>query len=106
MTDDKLRQRVRCAWVLVHEARYGELVRLLPELIHNCERAVWACAPEGCADAFRVLAELYQAVAAMMAKLGESDAAWVAADRSSFAAMLARDHALRPPATSGSATRS
>ncbi len=90
----QLRRRVHCAWALVHEARYGELGRLLPELIHECERAAWACAPEGCADAFRVLAELHQAVAAMMAKLGESDAAWVAADRSAFAAMRAGDHAL------------
>ncbi len=90
----ELRQRVRCAWALVHEARYGELGRLLPELIHQCERAAWACAPEGCVDAFRVLAELYQAVAAMMAKLGESDAAWVAADRSAFAARRAGDPVL------------
>ncbi len=90
----ELRQRVRSAWVLVHEAHYGELGRLLPELIPECEGAAWGCVLEGCADAFRMLAELYQAVAAMMAKLGESDAAWVAADRSAFAAMRAGDHAL------------
>jgi transcriptional regulator with XRE-family HTH domain len=90
----ELRQRVRCAWALVHEAGYCELGRLLPKLIQDGERAAWTCPPERGADAFRVLAELYQAVAAMMAKLGESDAAWVAADRSAFAAMRAGDPVL------------
>jgi transcriptional regulator with XRE-family HTH domain len=90
----KLHRRVRRAWVLVHEAGYGELGRLLPELIQECERAAWGRAPDGCGDAFRLLAELYQAVAAMMAKLGESDAAWVAADRSAFAARRAGDPVL------------
>lgn len=40
------------------------------------------------------MAEVYQAVAAMMAKLGETATAWVAADRSTFAAMQANDAAL------------
>jgi transcriptional regulator with XRE-family HTH domain len=90
----ELRERVRCAWALVHEAGYGELGLLVPELIEQCERAAWTCAPDRCADAFRLLAELYQAVAAMMAKLGESDAAWVAGDRSAFAAARANDPVL------------
>jgi transcriptional regulator with XRE-family HTH domain len=89
-----LRERVRYAWALVHEARYGELGRLLPELIGHCERAAWTHAPHDDAVAFRLLAELYQAVAAMMAKLGESDAAWVAADRSALAATRAGDPVL------------
>ncbi len=61
---------------------------MVPELIADCERAAWTAADDG-DDAFRLLAELYQAVAAMMAKLGESDTAWVAADRSAFAAARA-----------------
>ena len=85
----ELRERVQCAWVLVHDARYGELGRALPELIQRCEQAAWTATLDGCRDAFRILAELYQAVAAMMAKLGESDAGWVAADRSAFAATRA-----------------
>ena len=90
----ELRERVRCAWTLVHEAHYGELGRVFPELIHVCDRAAWSCGAGHCTDAFRLLAELYQAVAAMMAKLGESDAAWVAADRSAFAARRAGDPVL------------
>jgi hypothetical protein len=42
-------------------------------------------------DAWRLLAGLYQAIAAMMAKLGEVAAAWVAADRSTFAATESGD---------------
>ncbi len=91
---DALHQRVRCAWALVHDARYGELGRLLPELIANCGRAAWTAQDEQRADVWRLLAELYQAVAAMMAKHGESDAAWVAADRSAFAATRAGDRLL------------
>jgi tetratricopeptide (TPR) repeat protein len=90
----ELRQRVRCAWALVHDAGYGELGELLPKLMSDCERAAWSLALDGCADTFRLLAELYQAVAAMMAKLGEADAAWVAADRSAYAAARAGDAVL------------
>ncbi len=90
---DALSGRVRSAWALVHEARYGDLGRSLPDLIGDCECAARTDGAEGSA-AFRLLAELYQAVAAMMAKLGETDAAWVAADRSMFAATRAGDTVL------------
>jgi hypothetical protein len=88
---DALAVRVQDAWLLVHEARYRELGELLPRLMRDCELAAWKCAESDRPRAFRLLAELYQAVAAMMAKLGEPDAAWVAADRSAFAASRAGD---------------
>jgi transcriptional regulator with XRE-family HTH domain len=82
---------VRHIWRLVHEARYSELGELLPELVAGCEAAAWRAGPDANGDAFRLLAVLYQAVAAMMAKLGDADATWVAADRSAFAAARAGD---------------
>lgn len=87
---EELSVRVRGAWALVHEARYGDLGRVMPELLRECEGAARTHGP-GRPDALRLFAELYQAVAAVMAKLGEVDAAWVAADRSMFAATEARD---------------
>ena len=87
---DRLCRRVHDAWALVHEARYSEAGKLMPELVRECERATRTDSP-GRPVACRLLAELYQAIAAMMAKLGEADAAWVAADRSTFAAAQAGD---------------
>jgi transcriptional regulator with XRE-family HTH domain len=85
---DELRVRAEAAWVLVHEARYDELGELLPELVADVERAAWrADEPE----AWRLAALTYQAIAATMAKLGGADGAWVAADRSAFAAARAGD---------------
>jgi transcriptional regulator with XRE-family HTH domain len=86
---EELGRRVRAAWALVHEARYRDLGELVPGLVRECERA--ARAGGGERRAWRLLAELYQAIAAMMAKLGEVDAAWVAADRSTFAATESGD---------------
>lgn len=88
---DALRDRVRAAWDLTHGARYGELSRVLPDLVPDCERSAWTGRH---AAGFRLVAELYQAVAAAMARLGDADAAWVAADRSTVAAIHAGDAVL------------
>jgi transcriptional regulator with XRE-family HTH domain len=87
---EELRERVRAAWALVHEARYVDLGRVVGALIRECERAARIDGPAR-PEAWRLLAELYHAITAMMAKLGEADAAWVAADRSTFAASQAGD---------------
>ena len=71
-----------------NEARYGELGRVLPELVPDCERSAWSGRH---AAGFRLVAELYHAAAATMAELGDADAAWVAADRSAVAATHAGD---------------
>ncbi len=88
---DALRERVRIAWDLTHGARYVELAGLLPELVPDCERSAWIGRRAG---GYRLLAELYQSVATAMARLGDADAAWVAADRSTVAAIHAGDAVL------------
>ncbi len=93
-----LRNRVCRAWDLVQMARYRELGELPPGLIEDCEHAARKTADERRTDGSRLLAELYQAVAAMMAKPGEADAAWVATDRSAFAAGQAGDPVLEAAA--------
>jgi hypothetical protein len=42
--------------------------------------------PDQAAEVRELLTDTYQAVAAMLAKIGEGDAAWIAADRAAFVA--------------------
>jgi hypothetical protein len=89
-----LRRGVHDAWALVHETRYSQAAAIMPTLIADCELAV----RDG-GEPWLLLAELYQAVAAMMSKVGEADAAWVAADRSISAALQAGDMKLAAAAS-------
>lgn len=82
----RLEAEVVRAWPLVHESRYDELEPLLSELIPSLERAVRQSSPEDAEKACDLLAQSYQAAASMLARVGESDAAWIAADRAVRAA--------------------
>lgn len=74
-------------WPLVHASRYNELAPVVADLIPKLEYASRAAgATEQKQKARKLLTDTYQAVAAMLAKLGESDAAWIAADRATFTA--------------------
>lgn len=78
--------RVDKAWELTHESRYVELTDLLRDLVPALETAVRS-APDGRRpELFELLAATYQACSAALAKLGEPEAAWIAADRSIVAA--------------------
>jgi tetratricopeptide (TPR) repeat protein len=82
----RLRARTSRAWELTHAGRYAELADLLRGLIPDLETAVRAL-PEGQrADAAELLATAYQACSAALAKVGEPEAAWIAADRAMAAA--------------------
>ena len=77
---------------MVHASRYRELAPLVASLIPELEQAVRASAAPELTEAVReLLTDTYQAVAAMMAKLGETDAAWIAPDRAAFAAEMLHD---------------
>ena len=87
----ELRARVDKAWELAHQSRYVELTDLLRDLIPALETAVRS-APDGRRpELFELLAGTYQACSAALAKLGEPEAAWIAADRSIVAAERAGD---------------
>jgi hypothetical protein len=74
-------------WELVHASRYSKLAPILTNLIPGLESAARNAEPDELRHESRgLLADTYQAVAAIMSKLGEQDAAWVAADRAGFAA--------------------
>ena len=74
-------------WPLVHASRYNDLAPLVADLVPRLERAVRGKASAEQARAAReLLTDTYQAVAATLAKIGEGDAAWIAADRAAFVA--------------------
>jgi len=88
----QLRSQQEQVWGMVHASRYRELAPLVASLIPELEQAVRASARPELTEALReLLTDTYQAVAAMMAKLGETDAAWIAADRAAFAAEMLHD---------------
>jgi len=89
---DQLRELRGQVWQMVHASRYGELAPLITSVIPELEQAIRADASAELIEAARdLLSDTYQAVSAMMAKVGETDAAWVAADRAAFVAEATRD---------------
>jgi len=84
---DALREQHSEIWELVHASRYTKLAPLLATLIPGLELATRNARSEQLrGNARKLLADTYQAVAATMSKLGEADAAWIAADRAAFTA--------------------
>jgi transcriptional regulator with XRE-family HTH domain len=84
---EALRRQHASVWELVHASRYDELAPVLAALILGLESVTRDPANEQDRDEAReLLADTYQATAATMAKIGETDAAWIAADRAGFCA--------------------
>jgi transcriptional regulator with XRE-family HTH domain len=81
-----LRTRARKAWELTHAGRYTELAELLSNLVPDLETAARAVPDDKRAEVFELLATTYQACSAALEKIGEPDAAWIAADRAMAAA--------------------
>ena len=81
-----LRGKARKAWELTHAGRYTELAELLRGLVPDLETAARAMAEDQRAEVFELMAATYQACSAALAKLGEPEAAWIAADRAMAAA--------------------
>jgi len=87
---ETLRRQHAQVWELVHASQYTELAPILAELIPGLESAVRTVGSEQDQASVRdLLGDTYQATAAMLAKLGETDAAWIAADRAAFIAEAA-----------------
>ena len=82
----RLRTNTRRAWELTHASSYAELADLLRGLIPDLETAVRALPEDERAAAAELLATAYQACSAALAKVGEPEAAWIAADRAMAAA--------------------
>ncbi len=81
-----LRTRSRQAWDLAHAGQYADLADLLRSLVPDLENAARAVMEARRAEVFELMATTYQACSAALAKLGEPEAAWIAADRAMAAA--------------------
>jgi transcriptional regulator with XRE-family HTH domain len=81
-----LRSKTRKAWELTHAGRYTELAELLSGSVPDLEVAARATSEDQRPEVFELLATTYQACSAALAKIGEPDAAWIAADRAMNAA--------------------
>lgn len=81
-----LRSRTGKSWDLTHADRYTDLTKLLRGLIPDLETAARAAAGDRRSEAFELMATAYQACSAALSKLGDPEAAWIAADRSMAAA--------------------
>ena len=81
-----LRAKAREAWELTHAGRYTELTELLLGLVPDLETAARAVPEHQRPEVFELMASAYQACSAALAKLGEPEAAWIAADRAMAAA--------------------
>lgn len=86
-----LRTRSGKAWDLTHAGQYTDLADLLRGLVPDLETAARALPEAQRAEVFELMAATYQACSAALAKLGELEAAWIAADRAMAAAERAGD---------------
>jgi tetratricopeptide (TPR) repeat protein len=96
-----LRTKTRQAWDLTHAGRYADLTDLLRGLVPDLETAARTVPEAQRAEVFELMAAAYQACSAALAKLGEPEAAWIAADR----AMAAAERAGNPMLVAAGAFR-
>lgn len=87
----EIKPRVDRAWELTHESQYVQLADLLRGLVPALESAVRSAPEQRRPELFDLLAVTYQACSAALAKLGEPEAAWIAADRAIVSAERAGD---------------
>ncbi|WDZ85782.1 helix-turn-helix domain-containing protein [Micromonospora cathayae] len=73
----ELRRRVGHAWLTYQHAHYPQLLRVLPGLLRDVQRA-HAAQPAHPAD---LLVQVYRVTSSVLVKLGQADLAWLAADR-------------------------
>ncbi len=83
---DDLTGRTAKAWELTHAGRYADLADLLRALVPDLETAARALPGDQHGAVFEQMAAAYQACSAALDKLGEPEAAWIAADRAMAAA--------------------
>ncbi|MFY1672699.1 helix-turn-helix domain-containing protein [Plantactinospora sp. WMMB334] len=76
-----LRQNVGRLWSAYQESRFGYVTSRLPDLLHRAQAAADTLDGDDQDQARRLLGLAYQLAATQLTKLGETDLAWIAADR-------------------------
>ncbi|MCX4473278.1 helix-turn-helix domain-containing protein [Micromonospora sp. NBC_01655] len=74
----ELGRRVEHAWLTYQHAHYPQVVRMLPDLLGDAQRAHAASLGGEVAN---LLVQVYRIVASTLVKLEDADLAWLAADR-------------------------
>src|SRR5262249_55164452 len=90
-TADELREQVTQVWDAYQASRYGFVVSRLPILVRSGQAATLALDGDNQAQAFGLLGLAYQAAGVLLTKLGETDLAWIAAERGFAAAQRSGD---------------
>jgi len=90
---DRLRDQTAKAWELVHASAFEELGPLLAALILDLEAASRHTTDDA-HEVFSLLADAYQVAAAMLVKVGDVGAGWIAADRAISAGERCGDRSL------------
>ena len=83
---DVLKAQIGDVWSAYQDSRYARATRLLPPVIEAARNAVNGYTDEDEATAQGLLTMAYQGAAMVLTKVGESDLAWLAADRGLSAA--------------------
>ncbi|HEY1439953.1 MAG TPA: XRE family transcriptional regulator, partial [Mycobacterium sp.] len=91
---ESLRQRTLHIWERIHASAYREMGPTIAALIGELEKASRTAAKTQRPELLPLLAQTYQAAAAMLVKVGDRGAGWVAADRAIAAAERSQDPAL------------
>ncbi|MGI5215419.1 helix-turn-helix domain-containing protein [Plantactinospora sp. CA-290183] len=76
-----VKQDVAALWSAYQESRFGYVTGRLPDLLHRAQVAADGLDGNDQDQARRLLGLTYQLAATQLTKLGETDLAWIAADR-------------------------
>jgi transcriptional regulator with XRE-family HTH domain len=90
MPADRAAQLVEHAWTDYQQGRLGRVIRELPRLISTAQDLEDASTPES-RQGWAVSARTHHLAATTLSKVGESDLAWMAAERAMYAADQADD---------------
>lgn len=93
-TLEALRRDVADVMTLYQQSRYGQMLRRLPELLTQAQLAPREYTGDDRMEAERTLALASQSAAMILTKLGETDLAWMAAQRGLAAAEQSEDSAV------------
>ncbi|MBE1487968.1 helix-turn-helix domain-containing protein [Plantactinospora soyae] len=77
----ELKQDVSALWTAYQDSRFGYVTSRLPNLLDRAQTAADRLDGEDQSQACRLLGLTYQLAATLLTKLGETDLAWIAADR-------------------------
>ncbi|GAB3715790.1 helix-turn-helix transcriptional regulator [Nocardiopsis nanhaiensis] len=90
-----LRREVDAAMAAYQASDYRQVLRLLPALLERTRAALTSCSGQKRRSAEALFALSAQACAMVLTKLGETELAWIAAERGLNAAMVCEDLAVQ-----------